>query len=79
MDIKNSVVAFLNVKNKVIDTGFVAGEKLILACVRKTSVSLARAGRLRHVAPLGAVPKSAFERGCLGDIIPLQYLLDKEM
>ncbi len=36
MDIKNSVVAILNDKNKVIGTGFVAGENLILTCAHVT-------------------------------------------
>ena len=32
MDLQSSVVAILNDKNKIIGTGFVAGENLILIC-----------------------------------------------
>jgi hypothetical protein len=32
MELQSSVVAILNNKNKIIGTGFVAGENLILTC-----------------------------------------------
>jgi hypothetical protein len=56
MDIKNGVVAILNNKGKIIGTGFVAGENLILTCAQEVesvlAASMARAGL-----------KSAFEGG----------------
>ena len=49
MDIKNSVVAVLNDKNKVIGTGFLAGGNLILTCahvIEQATAGLNERGRM---------------------------------